>query len=1134
MPKKYKHKAWLPAADTLYYTVMNRSQIIANRFSLGQLIGQGGMGHVYKGHDLQTNQPVAIKVLKPVLTNASNLLERFAREGEALSRLNHPNIVKILGTINEKGHHYIVMEFVSGGSLRDLIDKVGSLPIDRVLSISLELADALTRAHHLKIIHRDLKPGNVLLAEDGTPRLTDFGIAYMGDRTRITHEGALTGTYAYLSPELCNGELLDGRSDIWSLGVLMYEMLTGQRPFAGKNGPAILMSIMSQSVPDLMQYRSDIPVSLTDLIYRMLAKDRQQRPASVRLVGATLEAIMQGINASTPTPAMPLSVEPTTTPVAIQSQTPVKHNLPADPTPFLGRDQELTEVKKRLLAPDCRLLTILGQGGIGKTRLAIQAGLQLLPRFNDGVYLIPFAFISGGDFLVSTIAEHIGLSFYHANEVNQHSKPPQVQLFEYLRFKELLLIIDSFEHLLNGADLLSDILAHAPGVKILVTSRERLNLQTEWVYRLYGMSYPPLRTANETVVDFAAVQLFVQAAQRINDLFELTLLNQSTVIHICRLVEGMPLALELAAAWVEMLSPDEILAELQQGIDFLETSLRDVPARHRSLHAVFEHSWNSLMRREQNVLPRLSVFHGGFDREAAAEIADASLPVLSALVSKSLLRRVSTTTKNGRSKPIRYELHSLLRQFAAEKLNHITAIHQHTRDRHCNFYALFLQAREGRYDGPKRHQTLDEIETEIENVRVAWRWALDQHNYDVLQQCQLGLGRFYRFRNWAEEGAEVFGRAAQALVMNDGQELLRGRFLVWAAEFSLNISRTDKPRRLLEEAIALFRRHEALIDEARALLVLGNYYGRNGDFDKAIEAIEASLALVQSLGNQRYIALCLAQLGRFANERGEFDKSLQLYQESLAICRQIEFAFGLAATLDVLGFIAYRRSDYEATERYAYECLDVYQQLGSQVGVARSKRLLAMAASLRKDYVRARQLNQESLDIYEALGHQAGAATLYSNLSHVNIFLGNYEAAKEAARISLQMAHENNNLWLAPYAESNLARACIGLGEYQLARHHLLAGLALSWRMKAIPLMLDALIDLATIWYHDGRAKEALSWLILLENHPSLVPERDDEIEYLKTTISFKLSPTETETAVARGHALTLEEIVPSLLSEAQ
>lgn len=273
---------------------MSEVKVVAGRYEMEALIGQGGMGDVYRARDTRTGERVAIKSLKEeILTAQPDLLERFEREGDILRKLNHPSIVKILGMVNDDDRHYLIMEYVEGGSLADLLKEQPRLPIDRVLEIALDLADALTRAHRLGVVHRDIKPANVLIAADGTPRLTDFGTAHIGDRTRLTEAGTVIGTYAYLSPEACNGLELDARTDIWAFGVMLYEMLAGRRPFNQTQPGSVITAILTQAPPDLLSLRPEIPLALAGLINQMLEKDRTRRISSVRLVGADIETLIR-------------------------------------------------------------------------------------------------------------------------------------------------------------------------------------------------------------------------------------------------------------------------------------------------------------------------------------------------------------------------------------------------------------------------------------------------------------------------------------------------------------------------------------------------------------------------------------------------------------------------------------------------------------------------------------------------------------------------------------------------------------------------------------------------------------------------------------------------------------------------
>ena len=664
------------------------------------LLGHGGMGDVYRGIDLNTGRPVAIKALKPeVVAGHPHLVDRFVREGEALRQLDHPNIVKMLAAVEQDGRHYLVMERIGGGSLHDLLEREGRMQVGRVLDVALDLADALTRAHRLGIIHRDLKPANILLDEAGAPHLSDFGVARLPTMPQDGSEpGLLVGTVHYVSPEACHGQPLDARADIWSFGVVLYEMLTAERPFGGDSLMAVLTAILTQPVPDLAQRRPDLPDALTDLIYRMLEKDREQRIPSVRLVGAELEAIAAGRAAVPVTPDTPPPARP-----AGQ-----RHNLPVQPIPFVGRQAELAELNRLLADPSVRLITVVGAGGMGKTRLALEAAALHLDRFADGVYLVPLAPVPSPDGMVAAIAEASGLDFSQAD--------PCCQLLDYLRAKSLLLILDNFEHVTDGAPLVADLLAEAPGVKIVATSRARLDLQGEQIFTLAGMDLPASAAA-PGALDNAAIRLFVQGARRVRPGYEPDAADLKQIVRICRLVEGMPLGILLAAAWIEMLSPAEIAAEIARSYDFLETGLRDLPERQRSMRAVFEYSWNLLSEREREIFASLSAFCCSFTRDAAQQISGATLRELMALTTKSLLYR----TPDGR-----YEGHGMLQQYAAARLDGSPDGGRAVRDRYAAYYLDLLSGWEADLHGPRQQEALAAIDAESDNIRTAWAWAAEQ------------------------------------------------------------------------------------------------------------------------------------------------------------------------------------------------------------------------------------------------------------------------------------------------------------------------------------------------------------------------------------------------------------------------
>ncbi len=335
--------------------------------------------------------------------------------------------------------------------------------------------------------------------------------------------------------------------------------------------------------------------------------------------------------------------------------------------------------------PGCRLLTLLGPGGSGKTRLALETAAGQLDNYSHGVWFASLAPLQSVDAIVPTVAEALGFRFYEEGD-------PRQQLLNYLRQKTLLLIMDNYEHLLTGAGLVTEILKTAPGVKVLATSRTRLNVGGEHRFQITGMDFPDLPPkASADAIQYSAVKLFLQGARRAQPNFELTGENLSGVIDVCRVVEGMPLAIRLAAAWVAILSPREIAAEIGQGIDFLETDLRDVPERQRSMRAVFDHSWKLLAEREREVFQGLSVFRASFTWEAAQRVTGALLQELRILVNKSLLQRAPTPSTSLRTGG-RYGMHELLRQYANERLE-ASGTASAVRELHSEYYLNILHQR---------------------------------------------------------------------------------------------------------------------------------------------------------------------------------------------------------------------------------------------------------------------------------------------------------------------------------------------------------------------------------------------------------------------------------------------------------
>ena len=551
-------------------------------------------------------------------------------------------------------------------------------------------------------------------------------------------------------------------------------------------------------------------------------------------------------------------------------------NVPAPATPLVGREAELQEVTQRLLSPECRLLTLTGPGGIGKTRLAIHAAQRLAngeAPFSDGVYFVPLARVSSTEYLVTAIAEAVRFSFYGGEDAAN-------QLHSHLHERHLLLVLDNFEHLLDGAEMIASVLRTAPGVKFLVTSQERLNLQGEWLLEVAALPVPWGEAGEAPAVEFESVQLFVQCARRVEAGFRETPEDLPAIQRICQIVAGMPLGIELAAAWVRAISCGEIAREIERNLGFLTTTLRDVPERHRSLAAVFEYAWNRLSADERRVFRRLSVFWGGFQREAAEQVAEASLAGLSALVDKSLLRRMATG---------RYDMHGLLRKYGQFKLRE-AGEYEAVRGRH-QVYCLGLaeEADPGLRTAEQVHW-LARLETEHDNLRAALKWALESGpdeagRLEAGQRLAGSLARFWYLRGYWRDGrewlAQLLARGPQgeaALAAPDCVRLARARALMGAGWLA---DENGSEGAAYEEALALCRSVNDLWGEAYALRGVGVRLYNDGEMERARALLLESRAGFEALGDAWGLGLVAYNQGWLAFGEDDQPQAKSSWQEAL-------------------------------------------------------------------------------------------------------------------------------------------------------------------------------------------------------------------------------------------------------------
>ena len=686
------------------------------------------------------------------------------------------------------------------------------------------------------------------------------------------------------------------------------------------------------------------------------------------------------------------------------------HNLPPQPTPFVGREEELAAIAQRLANPSCRLLTIVGPGGIGKTRLAIQAATEAAATFLNGVCFVPLASVISADFLVPAIAQALGFPFHGP-------KDPRRQLIGYLQDKEMLLVLDGFEHLLTpsptllppqpsprrgkgegGIGLVVDILHHAPDVKILVTSRERLNLRWEWLFEIEGLRVPPLPWPSpyeEGVESYSAVQLFLQSARRVDWRFA-PIQEAGWVVRICQLMEGMPLGIELAAAWVGERSCREIAQTIERNLGFLAASFRDMPPRHRSMRAAFDHSWHLLSEEEQRVFRRLSVFRGGFQDAAAVQVTGASHRLLASLADKSLLRRLPSG---------RYELHELLRRYGAERLQEAgeeTPLHR----RHLNYFVALAERAAPELEGPEQEAWLGRLEADHDNMRAALEWSTAGGEAEVGLRLAAALWRFWEVRGHLREGCRWLEELLAKAEPERTSPSVRARALRGAGRLLQCQGEYERATALYQESLALLRELGDKRGIAHTLNNLGLVAWHQGNYSEAIAAYEESLALKRQLGDKRGIASSLGNLAIVTWYQGDYERARALYTESLALFRELEDKKNIAISLRNLGALAREQGEYEQAAALLEESLALFRELGSRRGIASSLGLLGYVARHQGGYERATALWEECLTLFRELGDKRSVAITLANLGSVASAQGEHGRAEGLYRESLALQRE--------------------------------------------------------------------------------------------------------------------------------
>lgn len=619
--------------------------------------------------------------------------------------------------------------------------------------------------------------------------------------------------------------------------------------------------------------------------------------------------------------------------------------VPAPSTPFVGREAERALIQTLLADPARRLITLIGPGGIGKTRLALQAAAEATERFADGVFFIPLEAITSPEAMISAIGQALRFAPLEQEAL-------RAQLHQYLAGKNALLVFDNFESLPEGAVVVHELLQNAAHVQVLATSREKLNLHGESVLILEGLDVPPTSTTPTEVrwEAYSALALFVNTAQRTRPSFAIAPADLPALIRIGHLVEGAPLGLVLAAGWVDTLSLPEIADELTQSLDFLETSARNVPARHRSLRAVFDSSWRLLEEPDRVVFMKLAVFLGSFTRAAAQAVAGATLGALRSLVSKSLLRFDP--------KAQRYQMHVLLRQYAEEKLL-TSGVADLTAQAHCVYFsAILAQHEQAIKSGRNIPPILGELAADFENLRAAWLWAAHHRLYDHVGQFIEGLSLYFTHRNLWAEAEELFGLVRETMMPRTPE----AAHPVWGHLLTYFYGTTPDRRVWLEQAIEIARRYHDHPGVARGNAELGWFSLKVGDYPAAIRSFAAALPHYRATSeNYHVINLLRAQAIAYSTQ-GAWLEAMQAVQEALAMSRALEDKLRLAECLGTRGGIHGFMGAYAAAMSDLREAYALQRETGRWADVTVSNVMLGWLHILNGELTTGRQVAEEVLN----------------------------------------------------------------------------------------------------------------------------------------------------------------------------
>ncbi len=923
-------------------TQLGKYQIVAP-------IGAGGMGEVYRARDSRLGRDVALKVLPAGMAANADRLARFEHEARTVAGLNHPNIVTLYSVEDEDGVRFLTMELVEGEGLDRQVTP-GGLPVARVVELGIAIADALAAAHDKGVVHRDLKPANVMLTSDGRVKVLDFGLAKLADSNAdlaaaqaatvapLSATGQVVGTVPYMAPEQLRGEAVDSRTDLFALGIVLYELATGRRPFEGATVGLISSAILRDTPTSLSGIRADAPADLQRIVTRCLEKEPGARFQTARDVGSELRRVGTIRDAAT-----------------------ILKAPPTPSTPLLGREQTLDAAVQRV-REGARLLTVTGYGGTGKTRFSIELFRRLAPEYPGGAAFVSLASVTSASAVLPAVGSALEIP-------EAHGRSALDALATVIGQRRMLMVLDNLEQVIDVAEEIAALVERCPALQVIATSRAPLKIGAETEFVLPPLELPAAGlTSLDALRKNPSVALFLQRGLKVKQDFALTEANSAVVAAICRRLDGLPLALELAAARVRVLEPAALLRRLDHALDLLTSGDRDLPLRQRTLRATISWSYSLLDAAEQQLLRRLSCFHEGWTFEAMEHVCYAdderhrALDELNSLVEKGLVRVVGSGE--------RYALLETIRAFSSEQL-HAGGGVDATRNAHADYYLRFAAGVAAGIRGTEQLDVLRRARNENANTQAAIQWltgCASAGDKAALEKGLLLCGHLNWF--WHIGGQHFTARVLldPLLALAANAPPSRGRALAQLAAGMVSTTTGEWERSVGEWAGGY--------EDGKAI----------GDAEVAAEG-------------QMGVGYCCLSLGRMEKAGAALDEAIARSAGGVS-----DFVQALGMTMK--GMLLFVTGDLASGIALVEEARRIQERMNDREGGGIALSFLAQMSFAKGDHARALALYSQALESLAAIGDQPEVARVHCEMGWTALVAGDPLAAQRSFRLGVQTSEE--------------------------------------------------------------------------------------------------------------------------------